>query len=209
LDGELWCGHKSLPKLTGLIITTRNKNRIEHYDVTDELIASWDDVKFLVFDAPLQRGNYEERHMFLTNLVLHGEHIQIVHKWTCKGNYHLLEVLQEIERNGGEGLIIRDPLSPYTSGRCNSVLKVKNYQDTEVKMTKKSTSSYSLICLQKNGITCRVKCSSFDYLHPPEPDTVLTVRHTGYFKSGKLKYPFLTVSRVDVTWQNVLDNEIS
>eukprot|EP01124_Arcella_intermedia_P017394 TRINITY_DN2415_c0_g1_i5.p1 TRINITY_DN2415_c0_g1~~TRINITY_DN2415_c0_g1_i5.p1 ORF type:complete len:147 (+),score=33.40 TRINITY_DN2415_c0_g1_i5:750-1190(+) len=119
----------------------------------------------------------------------------------CTGREHLNTKLDVITKKQGEGIMLYHPSSLYTSGRTGNLLKVKAFQEEEVKLIKCNTKSYSYLCQQKNGATCVVQCSGWDYLNPPAPGTVLTVKHNGLFKtSHKLKYPFLLRVRTDISW---------
>lgn len=55
-----------------------------------------------------------------------------------------------------------------------------------------------------------MKCSSYDYTHPPSFGTILTARHLGFFpRSEKLKYPALNslLVRKDGVNENMLKNK--
>jgi len=43
----------------------------------------------------------------------------------CEGTDHLDKMFQDIMDQGGEGVIIRDPSSPYQAGRSSGFLKHK------------------------------------------------------------------------------------
>lgn len=43
----------------------------------------------------------------------------------CKGGEHLESFLQDVLDRGGEGIILRDPQSPYQAGRSKGYLKHK------------------------------------------------------------------------------------
>lgn len=44
---------------------------------------------------------------------------------------HLVGFLNQIHSKGGEGVIVKNPLMPYHTGRSPHVLKVKKFQDME------------------------------------------------------------------------------
>jgi ATP-dependent DNA ligase len=46
-------------------------------------------------------------------------------KEVCKSVDHMQQFLQDILDVGGEGIILRDPLAPYQSGRSSGFLKHK------------------------------------------------------------------------------------
>jgi DNA ligase-1 len=43
----------------------------------------------------------------------------------CTGMHHMQQFMQDIIDEGGEGIILRDPLSPYQPGRSHGFLKHK------------------------------------------------------------------------------------
>ena len=51
--------------------------------------------------------------------------IEVAPKEVCKGVDHMQHFLQDIIDGGGEGIILRDPLSYYQSGRSSGYLKHK------------------------------------------------------------------------------------
>jgi ATP-dependent DNA ligase len=51
--------------------------------------------------------------------------IEVATKEECKGMDHMQQFLQDIIDEGGEGIILRDPFSPYLPGRCPGFLKHK------------------------------------------------------------------------------------
>eukprot|EP01124_Arcella_intermedia_P006851 TRINITY_DN14140_c3_g1_i1.p1 TRINITY_DN14140_c3_g1~~TRINITY_DN14140_c3_g1_i1.p1 ORF type:complete len:112 (+),score=24.81 TRINITY_DN14140_c3_g1_i1:35-370(+) len=96
------------------------------------------------------------------------------------------------------------PTSHYTSGRTPNLLKVKAYSEEDVKFIECSPNSYSFLCEQLNGTKCIVKCGGWDYMFPPAPGTVLSVKHSGFYNtSQKMKYPFLFRVRTDLSWDDV------
>uniref|UniRef100_A0A6B2LME3 ATP-dependent DNA ligase family profile domain-containing protein n=1 Tax=Arcella intermedia TaxID=1963864 RepID=A0A6B2LME3_9EUKA len=147
-------------------------------------------------------GDYKERHAFTRDLISGcGGNMSIIPIVQCLGMEHLQAFLREVEKKKGEGAMIYHPSSKYTSGRTTNLLKVKAYREEDVKFLGCNPNSYSFLCEQKNGVLSIVKCSGWDYLFPPLPGTVLTVKHNGLFEtSQKMKYPFLLRVRSDLDW---------
>eukprot|EP01124_Arcella_intermedia_P022918 TRINITY_DN3525_c2_g1_i3.p1 TRINITY_DN3525_c2_g1~~TRINITY_DN3525_c2_g1_i3.p1 ORF type:complete len:151 (-),score=29.48 TRINITY_DN3525_c2_g1_i3:101-553(-) len=145
-------------------------------------------------------GNYEERHAFARQAIGSGSNISLIPFTKCLGLDHLRALFRDIIKNKGEGIMLYHPTTKYTSGRTNSVLKVKEFEE-DVKFIKVNPNSYAFICEQKNGVQCIVKCTAWDYSYPPPTGTVLTVKHNGFYNSSqKLKYPFLLKIRTDGNW---------
>ena len=53
------------------------------------------------------------------------EFLKLAPKEVCKDTQHMEKVFQDIIDNGGEGVILRDPLAAYRTGRSRSYLKHK------------------------------------------------------------------------------------
>mmetsp|Transcript_5757 Transcript_5757/g.6253 ORF Transcript_5757/g.6253 Transcript_5757/m.6253 type:complete len:126 (+) Transcript_5757:1-378(+) len=113
--------------------------------------------------------------------------------------------LKDILSKGGEGIVIREPGSLYRAGRVSSVLKVKPHYEIEGKMLRPHNTANFLLCELANGENVFVKCSSQDAKNPPAHGTVLTLRHEG-IENKKPKFPFYYQRRIDMTWQDVLDD---
>jgi len=106
----------------------------------------WSRFKYMVFDLPKQEGTYEERYASLgtlfffpcvlntllttTTLVEHFKrvpckYVEVAPREQCRDITHLEKFFQDIIDEGGEGVILRDPSSPYQSGRSPGYLKHK------------------------------------------------------------------------------------
>lgn len=109
LDGELWMGRGNFQKLSKIV---KSKE------------GDWTDVKYYVFDLPSSPNVYEERVEALKQMTF-PPHVHLVEHRECLGTDHLEEYLDTVSKEGGEGVIVRDPQSEYISGRTLSLLKVK------------------------------------------------------------------------------------
>jgi len=117
LDGELFLARKSFHKTTAIV---RRQDKGEQ----------WKQIRFLVFDAPAHGGEFEARVKLLQSLPAHD--YATIHPHTlCNGIDHLKQELARIEALGGEGLMLRQPLSKYVAGRSSTLLKVKSFKDDE------------------------------------------------------------------------------
>ena len=111
----------------------------------DEKDIDWSNFKFMVFDLPKHPGSYIERYKALGMLsFIYGivseffpyiesilsansasQYIKLAPKETCNGVRHLESYFQDIIARGGEGIILRDPISLYEPGRSPGYLKHK------------------------------------------------------------------------------------
>jgi DNA ligase-1 len=120
LDGELWIDRKKFQR-TVSIVRRQDKNEL------------WNEVRFLIFDAPAASGGFEERLAYLQDSLAKGAAKfarQHSHE-RCKNLEALRTELARIESLGGEGLMLRQPGSKYVAGRSATLLKVKTFHDAE------------------------------------------------------------------------------
>ena len=120
LDGELWIERKKFQR-TVSIVRRQDKNDL------------WNEVRFLVFDAPAANGGFEDRLAFLKDSLANGaaKFARLHAHERCKSLEALRTELARIESLGGEGLMLRQPGSNYVAGRSSTLLKVKTFHDAE------------------------------------------------------------------------------
>ena len=112
LDGELWLGRRKFESIQSVINCSKGE------------ASMWKQIKYIIFDLPGSHDSYESRMEILrrTPLPSFAFPIQIE---KCKGNQHLLEKLEVIVEQGGEGLMVTKPGSVYTKARVSTLLKIK------------------------------------------------------------------------------------
>ena len=136
LDGEFWFGRESF----------QEASKISSRKISSQI--DWSGFRYMVFDVPLDKGTYQERYAKLgtstiitilispNNLFIFyytveqidsEDHpfIKVAPRTICAGVQHLQEFFQDVIDKGGEGLILRDPTSPYVPGRSPGYLKHK------------------------------------------------------------------------------------
>jgi DNA ligase-1 len=64
----------------------------------------------------------------------------------CTGLPHLHTTLQRVVSGGGEGLMLRQPQSMYVGTRSNTLLKVKQFEDTEARVLAHVPGTCVLLC---------------------------------------------------------------
>jgi DNA ligase-1 len=129
--------------------------------------------------------------------------IKIIPQIKIKDKNHLKKYLKGIESKGGEGVVVRDPLSPYIAKRTSKALKVKSFYDTECKVIgyKSGNGKFrglvgSIKCeLENNTIFYIGSGLSFeDRKHPPKIGSIITFKYKEWTKNGKPRFPvFLRV----------------
>jgi DNA ligase-1 len=153
LDGELWIKRGDFNRLSGHV---RRKE-------PDEEV--WrDEIKFMVFDVPTVRAPFKERYK---QLCFYGktfpDHVQVVDHWHVDGVFDVSAHLSRVEKEGGEGLILRQPTAHYVWKRSPSVLKVKTQHTDEALVVgrenglgRNSDRMGALLCETKDGASFRV-----------------------------------------------------
>jgi len=76
---------------------------------------------------PPSSSAYRPPHVILEESLGGTEHkyIQVAAYTLCEGTDHLEKIFQDIMDQGGEGIILRDPSTPFETGRSKGFLKHK------------------------------------------------------------------------------------
>ena len=182
LDGELWIGRRQFSVLIGII---RRKMPADE----------WEKVRYLIFDAPQAEGGFEKRLDFARRWFRQhpNSYTEVLKQQICENEMHLRRKLRAIESNGGEGVMLRKPNSPYTVGRSYDLLKVKTYKDAEAKVIKHLAGSGkhagrlgALLVEQPNGIQFAIGTGFTDQEreNPPPVGSIITFKYYGFHESG-------------------------
>jgi DNA ligase-1 len=182
LDGELWLGRRQFSELVGII---RRKAPG----------AEWENVRYLIFDAPQAEGGFEKRLDFARRWFRQhpNPYAEVLKQEICENELHLQKKLGEIESSGGEGLMLRKPGSPYTVGRSYDLLKVKTYRDAEAKVIKHLPGAGkhagrlgALLVELPNGIQFAIGTGFSDQEreNPPPVGSIITFKYYGFHESG-------------------------
>jgi DNA ligase-1 len=123
LDGELWLERKSFQRTVSIV---RRQDESE----------LWRAIRFVIFDAPSHPGTFEERlEHFRRRFERHpAPFLQVLPQQQCRGAEHLRHELAEVERLGGEGLMLRQRGSLYEPRRSPTLLKVKRFLEAEARV---------------------------------------------------------------------------
>lgn len=117
LDGELWLGRGRFEETLSVARRLTPDQR-------------WHGMKYMVFDAPMAAGSFEQRMSVLReSLPADAKHVRMVEQVKCEGVEDLIARRDKMVAAGGEGLMIRRPESDYESGYSATLLKVKPHSD--------------------------------------------------------------------------------
>jgi DNA ligase-1 len=124
LDGELWLGRGRFEELSGVV-------RKEQPDD-----AEWRQVKYMIFELPDEPGSFVKRYEAIRDLIdqWNWPQLQAVEHVTISDRAGLRRKLNQVVREGGEGLMLHRADAPYVTGRSDVLLKLKPVLDSEAKV---------------------------------------------------------------------------
>lgn len=184
IDGELF---SERGKFSEISATVRSANP-----------KGWYKLKLHVFDVPNAEGDLFDRLATLEKWLETNPspHIAIITQIPLKNTEHLHQFFSEIQQLGGEGVVVRNPNSPYIHGRSAQILKLKTVLDEECTVVAhhKGKGKYA----DKLGaITCENERGRFrigsgfkdkDRENPPPISSVITYKYRGLTESGKPRF---------------------
>jgi DNA ligase 1 len=199
LDGELWLGRKKFQE-TVSIVRRQDKN--------DE----WKKINFVVFDAPLFPGTFEQRSFWCRQYMDKNNppHAHWHEHILCRGLAHLQSELARVEQLGGEGLMLRKPGSEYIEGRSSTLLKVKTFHDAEARVVdyvagsgKYKGKTGGLLVELKDGTRFSVGTglSDAERNSPPSIGTIIVFRYQELTDNGIPRFPSYIGIREDVEFE--------
>ena len=194
IDGELWTKRGDFEKVISIV------NRQSPHE-------GWREISYQIFEVPNQDGALLERLNVLEKWLMKNpnEFIKVLPQTPCRGSAHLKEVLDEVEKKGAEGLVVRDPNALYVGKRSSSSLKVKSFQDDEcvVKGYTKGHGKFeglvgALVCdWQDRVLKIGSGLSDEDRRNPPALDSNITFKYNGLTKYGNPKFSvYLRVRKI-------------
>ncbi len=196
LDGELWPG------------------RGKHYDGSGIFRTQYENddyskLTFVVFDAPNIKGGFEDRFAAAMESLksVDCSWIALAEQTRVRDNDHMIERFNKIRDLGGEGLVLRAPLSPYRATRSSLMLKVKPRNDREAKVIgytegkgRHAGRMGALICEWDDGTKFKVGSGFMDSERdsPPVVGCTITIEYFEINKSGVPREPRFKRERKDV-----------
>ena len=195
LDGELWVGRGQFEKTASIV------SRHAPHD-------GWRQVRYMVFDLPEDPGTFDERLRNLQAAVASSssEFLAVIPQIKVPSHKALLERLDAVVSNGGEGLMLHRGGSRYRSGRNADLLKLKKFDDAEGVVIAHNPGRGrlegmmgSITVRTDQGIIVKVGSgfSDDERRRPPPIGTIITFRHQGFTASGKPRFPVFWRIRSD------------
>ena len=124
LDGELWIGRGMFDRVSA---TVRRQTPDD---------SEWRQVRYLVFELPQAPGTFREREHAM-RLVIQGAGVpwlQALEQFELGDRQELKRKLGEIIKAGGEGLMLHRADALYMTGRSDTLLKMKPWNDAEAEV---------------------------------------------------------------------------
>jgi DNA ligase 1 len=196
LDGELWVDRKKFQRTIGIVRSGAGGEE-------------WRQVRYVVFDAPNARGAFEDRLAHARNVLdrAGAPYARCHDHVACLGVDHLRDELRRVEALGGEGLMLRQPGSPYVVGRSSSLLKVKTFHDAEARVVAhtRGTGKHkgrvgALVVELASGTRFNIGTGMSDAERdkPPPIGAIITFRYQELSDDGVPRFPSYVGERIDV-----------
>ena len=183
IDGELWTKRGDFENIASIV---RDKTPS----------SKWKDIKHYIFEVPQADGNLFQRLSKVEPYI--NDHIKIIPQIKIKNKEHLNIFLKSIESKNGEGVVVRDPNTPYIDHRTSKALKVKSFKDDECEVigyTKGKGKYKDLIgaikCKTQDNIEFKIGSGLSDKLrkYPPNIGDIITYKYQNKTKYGKPRFP--------------------
>ncbi len=196
LDGELWIARGRFDELSG-IVRRKTPGKLD-----------WREVSYRVFDLPKDPGVFQIRYDNLKNIVSksNSKYLFLVEQSTIKDEQTLMDSLQAIVAQGGEGMVLQRKNAFYQGKRSDDLIKLKVWQDAEATVIKhlpgkgKYTGVMGSILVETDdGIQFRLGTGFTDAQRqsPPKPGSRVTYKYNGVSSSGRPRFASFMRIRVD------------
>lgn len=180
IDGELFTERNQFEKISSIVRSKKDKG--------------WEKMKLYVFDVPNAQGNLFERLAVLQDyLDKHPTpYIKIIEQIPIKTKQQVKNFLQQIEKQQGEGVVLRNPHATYERKRSTQILKLKTALDEECTVIAHHQGKGqfenmlgSISCQNHRGI---FKIGSgfnlIERRNPPPIGSIITYKYRGLTKNG-------------------------
>lgn len=196
MDGELWVGRG---RFEATVSTVRQQEPDD---------AAWRRVRFMVFDLPTHPGVFTERlHAYQALTAGLGQPwVVAVPQERVADHASLLRRLDQVVREGGEGLMLHRGDTPYRAERNDDLLKVKTHEDAEARVTgyeagrgKHVGLMGALVVETHDGTRFRLGSGFTDAQRrqPPPVGSWITYRFRGQHDSGLPRFATFVRVRTD------------
>jgi DNA ligase-1 len=186
LDGELWAGRGAFDVASGIA------RRADGGD-------AWQALRYVVFDAPSDLPYVERLAVVAT---ISTPYAYAAPTWVVADASDLAARLDAVTDAGGEGLVIRDPMSAYHRVDAFTAWKVKRFADSEAVVVGHVAGKAGglVLVVSRDGVTFRIGSgmTAKQRRNPPALGSVVTYRFDGLTSKGLPRFPRLVGVRYDV-----------
>jgi DNA ligase-1 len=121
LDGELWIARGTFERLSGIV----------RKEVPDD--AEWRQVRYMIFELPGAPGTFRERAEAMREIARQANipWLREIEQFSAVDRDSLKKRMNEVVKAGGEGLMLHRADAPYETGRSDTLLKMKPWEDAE------------------------------------------------------------------------------
>ena len=192
LDGELFLGRGRFQELQSCKASATDPR--------------WRQVQLVVFDAPQVPGDFPTRLAALQRALGGCSVARVLEQAVCTGRTHVEMELEAVLGRGGEGVMLRNPQTPYEHKRTQNLLKVKRWHDAEAVVVahvpgkgKHQGRMGALQCRMTTNCTSKTFKLGTGFNdavreHPPTVGTIVTYKYQELTNGGIPRFPvFLRV----------------
>ena len=121
LDGELWIARGKFERISGIV----------RKDVPDD--NEWRQVRYMIFELPGAPGTFRERAEAMRKIVRQTNipWLREIEQFSVVDRNSLQKRMNEVVKAGGEGLMLHRADALYETGRSDTLLKMKPWEDAE------------------------------------------------------------------------------
>jgi len=195
LDGELWLDRGKFDQLSGII---------RRHSPAD---SDWRDIKYMVFDLPASPQIFDVRlHQLKMQIQIIGaSHIRLVEQSRFYSQNLLMQKLDQVVSEQGEGLMLHLGSSYYKNSRSDDLLKLKKYEDAEAVVIqhlpgkgkyKGSLGSLLVETIDKKQFKIGTGFSDDERRNPPPIGAIITYKYFGLTSTGKPRFTSFMRMRV-------------
>lgn len=194
LDGELWSRRGSFEHIVSIVNSKAAQER-------------WNELSYHIFEVPDQKGGLFERLDVLEAYMdkHRVKQIKIISQKMIRNKQEVKEYFNEVIRLDGEGIVIRDPMEVYYTGRTNRAFKHKPFMDAECRVVSviegkgKFTGQMGAIRCDFEGKLIKIGSgfSADQRKQPPDIGSLIRFKYYGLTHLGNPKYPVFLRVRFD------------
>lgn len=121
LDGELWLGRGRFERLSGIV----------RRELPND--SEWRQVRYMIFELPDAPGTFAQRAALISEMVKRANipWVQEIEQFSVVDRDSLQKRMKTVVKAGGEGLMLHRADAPYETGRSDTLLKMKPWEDAE------------------------------------------------------------------------------